>query len=175
VVADNKDASKSKTGHARVLKTQRRKIPHLRHHDVFVFDDVEFAIPDTGLPWSGPTFVNVAVGGHHPDAADGHVVLIGQNEATMMIELIRSTRAERGFELLAAYEEALYDLGGRPHWGQVNTLTGSHDLVRLMYPGFAQWLEIHDQINSNGVFDSPFWKRTGISQSRYVPAPKASP
>ena len=26
----------------------------------------------------------------------------------------------------AGTEEALYALGGRPHWGQVNTLTGSH-------------------------------------------------
>jgi hypothetical protein len=79
VVADSKDASEAKEGHARVLKTQSRKIPHLRHHDVFVFDDVEFRVPDGGLPWSGPTFVNVAVGAHHPEAGD-HVVLIGQNE-----------------------------------------------------------------------------------------------
>ena len=34
---------------------------------------------------------------------------------TMMIELIQLTRTEGGFELLAAYEEALYDLRGRPH------------------------------------------------------------
>jgi hypothetical protein len=80
VIADSKDASESKRGHARVLKTQRRKIPHLRHHDVFVFDDVEFRVPAGGLPWSGPTFVNVAVGAHHREAEADHVVLIGQNE-----------------------------------------------------------------------------------------------
>src|SRR5215211_1700030 len=79
LIADSKDASEGKKGHARVLKKQRRKITHLRHHDVFVFDDVEFRVPAAGLSWSGPTFVNVAVGAHHPEARAGHVVLIGQN------------------------------------------------------------------------------------------------
>jgi hypothetical protein len=80
VVADSKDASGSKQGHARVLKKQSRKITRWRHHDVFVFDDVEFRIPAGGLPWAGPTFVNVAVGAQHPDAGPHHVVLVGQNE-----------------------------------------------------------------------------------------------
>jgi hypothetical protein len=81
-----------------------------------------------------------------------------------MIELIQMTRTEGGFELLAAYEEALYDLGGRPHWGQVNTLTGSHDLVRSLYPRYDDWLEIHGELNASRVFDSPFSKRAGISR-----------
>jgi len=82
---------------------------------------------------------------------------------TMMIELIQATRTEGGFELLAAYEEALYDLGGRPHWGQVNTLTGSHDLIRSLYPRLDDWLEIHGRLNASGVFDSPFSKRVGLA------------
>ena len=48
----------------------------------------------------------------------------------MMMELIQLRGNEGGYELLAAYEEALHDLGGRPHWGQVNALTGSHGRVR---------------------------------------------
>ena len=32
-------------------------------------------------------------------------------------------RTQGGMELLADYEDELYDLEGRPHWGQVNTLT----------------------------------------------------
>nr|MDP8943661.1 FAD-binding protein [Actinomycetota bacterium] len=91
------------------------------------------------------------------------------DRTTMMIELIQMTRTEGGFELLAAYEEALYDLGGRPHWGQVNTLTGSHELVRSMYPRFDDWLAIHRLVNDSGVFDSPFAKRVGISASSYDP------
>ena len=88
---------------------------------------------------------------------------------TMMLELIQLTRTEGGFELLAAYEEALYRVGGRPHWGQYNTLTGSHDLLRKMYPHFGDWLAVHAQINASGVFDGPFSKRVGISESVYTP------
>ena len=88
---------------------------------------------------------------------------------TMMIELIMLTHTEGGFELLADYEEALYPLGGRPHWGQVNTLTGSDGLVEAMYPRFADWLAVHRRLNASGVFDSPFSKRVGISSSRFVP------
>jgi hypothetical protein len=86
---------------------------------------------------------------------------------TMMIELIQLTRSEGGFELLAAYEDALYELGGRPHWGQVNTLTASHGMVASMYPRYGDWLDVHRRLNANGVFDSPFTKRVGISEERF--------
>ena len=79
---------------------------------------------------------------------------------TMMIELIQATDTEGGFELLGAYEEALYEIGGRPHWGQVNTLAGP---LRRMYPEFDRWLAVHGDLNATGVFDSPFAKRVGIS------------
>jgi hypothetical protein len=87
---------------------------------------------------------------------------------TMMIELIMLTHTEGGFELLADYEEALYPLGGRPHWGQVNTLTGSDGLIRSMYPRFDDWLAVHRRLNASGVFDGPFSKRVGISVSRFT-------
>jgi hypothetical protein len=86
---------------------------------------------------------------------------------TMMIELIMLTHTEGGFELLADYEDALYALGGRPHWGQVNTLTGSGGLVASMYPHFGAWLDVHRRLNASGVFDSPFSKRVGIAVSRF--------
>jgi hypothetical protein len=88
---------------------------------------------------------------------------------TVMLELIQLTRTEGGFELLAEYEEALYAVGGRPHWGQYNTLTGSHELMQSMYPRYGDWLAVHDELNASGVFDGPFSKRVGISASRYVP------
>ncbi len=88
---------------------------------------------------------------------------------TIMLELIQMTRTEGGFELLAEYEEALYALGGRPHWGQYNTLTGSHELMQRMYPRFPDWLAVHAELNASGVFDSPFSKRVGISVSTYAP------
>ena len=82
---------------------------------------------------------------------------------TMMIELILMTDTEGGYELLGAYEEALYHLGGRPHWGQVNTLTGSHDTLRRLYPDYDRWLDVRRQLDPHGTFDSPFAKRVGIS------------
>jgi hypothetical protein len=88
---------------------------------------------------------------------------------TMMLELIELTRTEGGFELLAAYEEALYKVGGRPHWGQYNTLTGSHDLMQSMYPRHDSWLGVHAQLNASGVFNGPFSKRVGIARSVYMP------
>jgi len=88
---------------------------------------------------------------------------------TMMIELIVVTHTEGGFELLADYEETLYPLGGRPHWGQYNTLTGSDGLVASMYPRFRDWLDVHERLNASGVFDSPFSKRVGIARSRFIP------
>ena len=88
---------------------------------------------------------------------------------TIMLELIQMTRTEGGFELLAEYEEALYAVGGRPHWGQYNTLTGSHGLMQSMYDCYDRWLAVHDVLNASRVFDSPFSKRVGISRSSYAP------
>jgi L-gulono-1,4-lactone dehydrogenase len=88
---------------------------------------------------------------------------------TMMIELIQLSRCDGGYELLAAYEEALGRLGGRPHWGQVNTLTARERLLDTMYPRYRDWLEVHHQLNASGVFDSPFTDRVGISAARFAP------
>ncbi len=86
---------------------------------------------------------------------------------TMMIELIMSKHTIGGYELLNAHEQALYELHGRPHWGQVNTLTGSHGLIQKMYPRYGDWQRIHEQLNASGVFDSPFSKRVGFSSATF--------
>lgn len=87
---------------------------------------------------------------------------------TMMIELIQLSRCDGGYELNAAYERALGKLDGRPHWGQVNTLTAAEGLLETMYPRYRDWLEVHGQLNSSGVFDSPFTERVGISAARFT-------
>jgi hypothetical protein len=87
---------------------------------------------------------------------------------TMMIELIQLTHTEGGVELLNDYEEQLYALDGRPHWGQINTLTGSHGLLERMYPRYGDWQRAHARFNASGVFDGPFSKRVGISRSPFV-------
>jgi hypothetical protein len=82
---------------------------------------------------------------------------------TMMIELIMLRRTQGGLELLADYEDALYACEGRPHWGQVNTLTAAR--VRSLYPGLDGWLAVHDRLNASGVFDSGFSKRAGLRRA----------
>ena len=88
---------------------------------------------------------------------------------TAMFELIMMTDTEGGYELLGAYEEALSELGGRPHWGQVNYLTGSNDALRSMYPRFDEWQGIRGQLDPGGTFVSPFTKRVGISRRGFLP------
>jgi FAD/FMN-containing dehydrogenase len=88
---------------------------------------------------------------------------------TMMIELIGLNGNDGGIELLKAYEEALYALGGRPHWGHINTLSGSHGFVESMYPRYADWMDVRSRLDPDGVFDSPFSKRVGISADRFEP------
>ncbi len=99
-------------------------------------------------------------------ASDSYMSMM-QGRDTMMIELIMTTHTVGGMELLAAHENALYALGGRPHWGQVNSLTGSHGLVAAMYPRYEDWQEIHAELNASGVFDAPFSKRVGISRAEF--------
>jgi hypothetical protein len=88
---------------------------------------------------------------------------------TMMMELIQLAGNEGGYELLGAYEKALSDLDARPHWGQVNTLTAGHGLVASMYPRYEDWQAVHREMNSSGVFDSPFSRRVGIAADRLAP------
>ena len=92
-----------------------------------------------------------------------------QGRDTMMIELIELSRCDGGYELIAAYEKELSKLGGRPHWGQVNSLSAFEGLLDIMYPRFPEWLEVLGRLNSSGVFDSPFTERVGISAQRFTP------
>jgi FAD/FMN-containing dehydrogenase len=87
---------------------------------------------------------------------------------TMMIELIGLNGNDGGIELLKAYEEALYALGGRPHWGHINTLSGSHGFVESMYPRYREWMDVRSRLDPDGVFDGPFSKRVGLSADRFI-------
>lgn len=81
-------------------------------------------------------------------------------QPTMMIELIMVTESRGGYTLLEGYEHRLEDLGARPHWGQYNTLTPER--VAQLYPAWDKWLAAESELNSSGVFDSPFTERVGI-------------
>ena len=60
----------------------RQAVSHQRHHAVVTFGDAELRVPKGGLPWSGPSFINLVVGASHPEANPGDVLLVGQNEKT---------------------------------------------------------------------------------------------
>jgi L-gulonolactone oxidase len=97
-------------------------------------------------------------------APSGAPMAMMHGRRTMMIELIMLRRTQGGLELLADYEDALYACEGRPHWGQVNTLTGA--ALPQMYAEFARWCEVHERFDPDGVFDAPFCKRVGITAAR---------
>lgn len=101
-------------------------------------------------------------------ASDAYMSMM-QGRDTMMIELIELSRCDGGYELIAAYEKELSKLGGRPHWGQVNSLAAGAGLLETMYPRYPDWLGVMRQLNSSGVFDSPFTERVGISAQRFTP------
>jgi hypothetical protein len=82
-------------------------------------------------------------------------------QPTMMIELIMVSGSRGELALLEGYEDALDDLGVRPHWGQINAIE-PEQLPRL-YPMWARWMAVEREYNASGVFDSPFTGRVGIS------------
>jgi hypothetical protein len=88
---------------------------------------------------------------------------------TMAIELFILHPMKGSEELLSAYEDALAGLGGRPHWGQFNRISGDHQTLTAMYPQFPVWQGVQQQLNSTGVFDSPMTKRVGFTRSGALP------
>jgi FAD/FMN-containing dehydrogenase len=80
---------------------------------------------------------------------------------TMMMELIQLIDTDGGMEILAAHEERLADLGVRPHWGQINTVSAAELVSR--YPRRAQWDAARQALDPDGVFAGPFSKRVGIT------------
>ena len=81
-------------------------------------------------------------------------------QPTMMIELIMVTGSRGGNGLLIGYEDALEDLDVRPHWGQINALTPEQP--PRLYPMWERWMAAERDLNSSGVFNSPFTERVGI-------------
>ncbi|OGU50581.1 MAG: hypothetical protein A2080_13975 [Ignavibacteria bacterium GWC2_36_12] len=82
---------------------------------------------------------------------------------TCMIEIPVVNGTYGGFDLLQHYENAMYEFSGRPHWGQVNYLTGSNDLIKKMYPDYDKWLKVYKELNKNETFNNQFTDRCGFS------------
>jgi D-arabinono-1,4-lactone oxidase len=83
---------------------------------------------------------------------------------TCMIEMDMVTGTYGGPEVMQRYQESMYELGGRPHWGlEFDHLTGSNNLIGKMYPQLQSWLNVYNQFNRKGTFDSSFTDRVGFT------------
>ena len=83
---------------------------------------------------------------------------------SMTLELILLRGSYGGRELLAAYEDALRPLGGRPHWGQVNHLTEAD--VEALYPAsLARWRAVRDELDPDGTFGGRCAARLGLTRT----------
>lgn len=81
------DASVTEAGPRAIALAQpwRQAISHERHHGVVTFGGGAVAIPAGGLPWGEGTRINLVVDASHPEASDGDVLLVGQNEKTPVV------------------------------------------------------------------------------------------
>ncbi len=90
---------------------------------------------------------------------------------TCMIELPIIDGTHGGYELLRKIEEALYEFSGRPHWGQINFVTGNHGFLESMYPAYPKWLEVYHALHKSGMFENSFTARVGFSTPKFVAHP----
>jgi len=81
---------------------------------------------------------------------------------TCMIEVPMVDPTTGGFEILKDIEEALIELGARPHWGQVHYLPGGISLIKKLYPMLDKWLAVRRLLNSRGTFNNGFSQRCGF-------------
>jgi L-gulono-1,4-lactone dehydrogenase len=86
------------------------------------------------------------------------------DEDCCMVECPCIVGTSGSLEQMNRYERALYAIGGRPHWGQFNYLSGSNEMIQAMYPKFDAWLEAFHEFNDVGMFDSVFTDRLGFSR-----------
>jgi len=87
-----------------------------------------------------------------------------QGMNTCMIEMDMVTGTYGGPEVMQRYQESMYELGGRPHWGlEFDHLTGSNNLIGKMYPQLQSWLDVFSQFNRKGTFNSSFTDRVGFT------------
>jgi hypothetical protein len=92
-----------------------------------------------------------------------------QGTNTCMIEMDMVTGTYGGMEVMMRYQNNMYDLGGRPHWGlEFDHLSGSNNLIADMYPKLDNWLAVYNQFNAVGTFNNRFTDRVGFTKHNFV-------
>ena len=83
LLASGPDEVEARQGKAIDLaRPWRQTVSHQQHHAVATFADADFEVPNGGLPWRGPSCVNLVLAASNAQASQGDVLLIGQNEKT---------------------------------------------------------------------------------------------
>jgi FAD/FMN-containing dehydrogenase len=86
-----------------------------------------------------------------------------QGRRTCMIEIISLYGVTGADELLHRYQRALYEMGGRPHWGlELAELAGIENVRRLYPDTLDPWLSVYRQLNPRGTFSNAFTRRLGF-------------
>jgi L-gulono-1,4-lactone dehydrogenase len=120
---------------------------------------VKFSQPSLGgQPWwiAGP------VGVRFVQSSDAYLAP-QYGRVTCMAELDMLQGINHGEGLLKKIQQDMTsDTTVRVHWGlELDTLNGPQ--VEKMYPRYNRWLNIYRQLNTTGVFNSPFTDRLGIT------------
>lgn len=101
-------------------------------------------------------------------SSDAHLSMM-QGVDTCMIEMDMITGTYGGPEIMMRYQNNMYDVGGRPHWGlEFDNLSGSNDMIAAMYPKLGNWMEVYHQFNRMGTFNNRFTDRVGFTQHHFI-------
>jgi len=101
-------------------------------------------------------------------SSNAHLSMM-QGTNTCMIEMDMITGTYAGPEIMMRYQNNMYDLGGRPHWGlEFDNLSGANNMIGNMYPNLDKWMAVYDQFNSEGTFNNRFTDRVGFTKHNFV-------
>jgi hypothetical protein len=100
-------------------------------------------------------------------SSDAHLSMM-QGMNTCMIEMDMITGTYGGPEIMMRYQNNMYDLGGRPHWGlEFDVLSGANNFIADMYPKLDTWMAVYNQFNSKGTFNNKFTDRVGFTKFQF--------
>jgi L-gulonolactone oxidase len=135
-----------------------------REHARAAVDGVLEAIEERRLPVTFPVEVRFAA----PDDA----LLSPAHERPTCYVAVHQVHGMDFAPVLAAAEEVLAGLGGRPHWGKRHSLTAAELAPR--YPAWDRFGAVRARLDPTGVFASAHTDRTlgPVAQRNVLPSPR---
>jgi D-arabinono-1,4-lactone oxidase len=101
-------------------------------------------------------------------SSNAHLSMM-QGMNTCMIEMDMITGTYGGPEIMMRYQNNMYAIGGRPHWGlEFDNLSGANNMISDMYPKLDKWMQVYNQFNSQGTFNNRFTDRVGFTKHQFV-------